>query len=239
MTEEPADLSSFGGGIDHDDANPEDKDNRYLSEWLTRGDRRVYWDRKKTYGHGTFDITTRQRPDLVIVADGGNYAVEVKRAERSSNVYDGAEQVIKYWRDIEEGRAEYSLSGEKIDIEAVILATRHSPNGHLFHGRQNKDEKRSGRGRRSSRAVENSYIPEVEHASSETLLRAMHRFARLLREWHEDITGQTGIGGLYSSALDGDDGGRFSVPAAFHIAPGRGERATNWDYIPFHKKEGH
>lgn len=47
-----SDLTDFGGGYQSDDANPEDEDNRLISEWLTRSGNDVYWDRKKVVRSG-------------------------------------------------------------------------------------------------------------------------------------------------------------------------------------------
>jgi len=233
-------LRDFGGGYDPDTANPEDDCNKLLSQWLARQESAsVHWDRKKSYGHGTFSTNTSRTPDLVVTADGGNFAMEVKRARQSSKVYDGAIQAYQYWKDIEDGQAEYSVDGETVDIEAVLLATRHSPEGHLFHDKQNKDVKRTGRGKNSQDALERDLMPEVEHASSETLIRVLHRFARRYYRENDEVEAKTGIGGLYSSVLDGDESGISSAtPAAYHIAPGRGNKATNWDYIPWYKEDG-
>jgi hypothetical protein len=61
-------LSDFGGGVDIDEPNPEDDIKRYLTSWL-RGDVGVYWERERSYGNGTFSVTTRRRPDLVIESE--------------------------------------------------------------------------------------------------------------------------------------------------------------------------
>lgn len=235
-----AKLTDFGGGYSSDDANPEDEVNKKLSQWIVRhGSNRVFWDRKRSYGHGTFSISTQRRPDLVIVADGGNYIVEVKQGDHSRSIYEGISQLFDYWHDIETGEAKYTVNGEEKEIEAALLATRYSAEGHLFHTRQNKDPRRTGRGKRSQDAIERRLIPAVEHTASETALRVAYRWARHEYDSTEEIDGKTGFGFLYSSALDEDEPGtRTSIPAAHHIAPGRGQQAESWDYIPFYKKPG-
>lgn len=135
------DLSDFGGGVNRDDPNPEDDINQELSSWLRGNDRTVYWDRKKTYGNGTFEISTQRRPDLVIDAKSRTYAVEVKRAEDSGKVHDGVIQTYNYWRDLVDGNAEYTARGKGLDIDAVLLATEHAPKGRLFHDWQKKRSK--------------------------------------------------------------------------------------------------
>jgi len=228
------DLSDFGGGVKRDDPDPEDDVNKYLSEWLRGDDRTIFWDRNKTYGNGTFSVTTRRRPDLLIQAQNRNYAVEVKRAEDSAKVHDGAEQVFQYWRDLVDGDATYTARGNEIKIDAVLLATRYSVEGRLFHNWKKKDVRRSGRSEGAKRAAEYGQIPQIEHATSETLIRLLHRFAR---SYDEDAV--VGIGGLLSSALDGDEPHIGTAdPAALFFAPGRStienERVQNWEYIPFY-----
>lgn len=229
-----SDLSDFGGGIKQDDPNPEDNLNQYLSRWLRGEDRTVFWDRDKSYGNGTFSVTTRRRPDLVIQGKNRNYAVEVKRAEDSGNVHDGAEQVFQYWCDLINDDATYTVHGKSIKIDAVLLATRYSVEGRLFHNWKKKDVRRSGRSEGAQRAAELGQIPQIEHATSESLIRLLHRFARSY-----DDEADIGIGGLLSSALDGDQAHIDSAdPAALFYAPGwssvEGERVQNWEYIPWY-----
>jgi len=223
------DLSDFDAGVDHDEQNPEDKINRMLSNWLRHEDRGVYWDREKTYGNGTFSVSTRRRPDLVVTSQQRNYAIEVKRAEDSGNVHDGAEQVFQYWRDLVDGEATYSVGGKTVAIDAVLLATDYSPEGHLFHNWKKKDVMRSGRSDGAARAAEFGQIPQIEHATSETLIRMLHRFSRAY-----DDTAAVGIGGLLSSALDGDNPNPDTAhPAALYYAFGL-EKVQNWEYIPWY-----
>jgi hypothetical protein len=223
------DLSDFDAGVDHDEQNPEDEINRMLSNWLRHEDRGVYWDREKTYGNGTFSVSTRRRPDLVVTSQQRNYAIEVKRAEDSANVHDGAEQVFQYWRDLVDGEASYSVGGKTVGIDAVLLATDYSPEGHLFHNWKKKDVMRSGRSDGAARAAEFGQIPQIEHATSETLIRMLHRFAR-----GYDDTATVGIGGLLSSALDGDSPNTEAAhPGALYYALGS-ERVQNWEYIPWY-----
>ena len=223
------DLSDFNAGVDQDEQNPEDEINQMLTNWLRHKDRRVYWDRERTYGNGTFSVSTRRRPDLVVTSQQRNYAVEVKRAEDSGTVHDGAEQVFQYWRDLVDGEATYSVRGKTVEIDAVLLATNHSPEGHLFHNWKRKDVMRGGRSESAARAAEFGQIPQIEHATSETLIRMLHRFARVY-----DDTASVGIGGLLSSALDGDNPNpQAAHPAALYYTLGR-ERVQNWDYIPWY-----
>lgn len=227
-----SDLSDFGGGVDEDDANPEDNIKKVLSRWLRGNDRTIYWERDRSYGNGTFSVSTRRRPDLLIESKTRNYAVEVKRSEDSANVHDGAFQTFQYWKDLVDGKATYTVRRNEIEIDAVLLATDRSPEGHLFHNWRKKDVMRSGRSGGAKRAVEYGQIPKIEHATSETLIRLLHRFAR-----GYDDDAEVGIGGLLSSALDGDNAHVDSAtPAALYYALGK-DRVQNWEYIPFYLRD--
>lgn len=100
-----------------------------------------------------------------------------------------------------------------------------------------KDVMRSGRSEGAQRAVNIGEIPEIEYSTTETLIRLMHRFSK-----NYDEMAQVGIGGLVSSALDGDEPHINSAdPAALYYVPGFNDkedrRVQNWQYIPFYLKE--
>jgi len=228
------DLSDFGGGVDRDEPNPEDEINRSLSQWLRHDDRNVYWDRDRTYGNGTFSVSTRQRPDLVVTSKHRNYAIEVKRSWDSSNIHDGAVQVYRYWKDLVDREAKYTVDGRTLNIDAVLLASDKSVEGHLFHDWSKKDVRRSQRSEGSQRAADYGFIPQIEHATTETLNRMLHRFSK---EYNDEAT--VGIGTLLSSALDGDDPHADSAhPAALMYTHGNsgmdGKHVENWHYIPWY-----
>lgn len=229
-------LRDFGGGYDPDTANPEDEINQKLSQWLARQEQTtVYWDRKRSYGHGTFTVSTQTTPDLVIRSAANNYAVEVKRETETSAVYDSLWQVVGYWLDIENGAATYKIENDTVPIDGVLLATANSPNGHIFSSKNNTDPRRTERS--SSGDREGIDYPSVEHAASQVFTRLLYRCAR--REYNRlDLDGETGIGSLYSSSLEGDEPGvKTTRPAAFHLSPGGGQgQVQNWDYIPFFKQ---
>lgn len=228
------DLSDFGAGVDEDQPNPEDEINQYLSNWLRHDDRRVFWDRKRTYGNGTFSVSTRRRPDIVIDSADKTYAVEVKRSEDSSNIHDGAMQVFRYWKDLVNNEATYEIRGKEVEIDAVLLASDKSVEGHIFHNWAKKDVRRSQRSEGSQRAANYGFIPEIEHATTETLNRLLHRFTK---EYDDEAT--IGVGTLLSSALDGDKAHiETATPAALTYTHGNssidGEHVENWHYIPFY-----
>lgn len=222
-------LSDFGGGVQEDDPNPEDNIKTQLSKWLRGDDRTIYWEQDKTYGNRTFSVSTRRCPDLVIESKTKNYAVEVKIGDHSSDVHDGGYQTYQYWKDIVEEDAVYSIREQAIEIDAVLIATQFSPEGHLFDTENNRDSMRSGRSKGSKRAVKFGQIPEIEYNASETLIRMLHRFAK-----GDNPGASVGIGGLLSSALDDDQPNISSAdPAALFYAPG-GDQVQNWEYIPFY-----
>jgi len=232
-----SDLADFGGGAAYEQPeDAEDRDNLYLSKWLSAPNVDVYWDREKAYGFAPFTSGISRIPDLVVDAETNTFALEVKPPDESGRVVDAAPQAKQYWVDIESGEAEYQLDGEPAEIDAVLVATRASPDGHLFENKRGKDPRRPSRSRGASDVVEYGHLPAVEHAGSEVFVRTMHRMAR---EWYRDSEKDetnTGIGALYSSSLDGAESGTSSVPAAFHLRPGGGQQTHAWDYIPFYKQ---
>jgi hypothetical protein len=238
MRDHQEDFTDYGGGVTHDDPNPEDEINKILTDWInSKGHNQinVYWDRKRSYNSGRFDITTQRRPDLLIEGKENCFAVEVKRGTDTSAVYDAARQAYQYWLDIETGEAQYSVNGNEKNIDAVLVATEYSPSGHLFENCHSLDPRRSGRKRPSGDDGGRGVLyPTDEHASSQTYVRLLHRLGP--KDWAERNNQQpsTGIGALYSSALDGHGDGRSnSFPAAFHIIAKKGRYAQSWDYLPF------
>jgi len=150
-------------------------------------------------------------------------------------VYDAVQQAIGYWLDIASSGAEYTINGETVEIDAVLVATDRSPEGHIFANNRNLDPRRSGRGSESD--VAGVQYPHVEHAASQAYVRVMYRWARSEAEEH-GLDPDTGIGALYSSALDGRGSSeRDTVPAAFYLVPENGRHTQNWSYIPYWKQD--
>jgi len=233
------DLATFGGGVEIDQPNKEDRDNIELSRWLAGPDVDIYWDRSKSYGFGTFTTGIRSTPDLVIDGHNRTYAVEVKPPDKSGKIHDGIQQAKRYWRDIESGRASYRLNDDtQVEIEAVLIATRNSPSGHLFENKRGADPKRPGRSRGGAEVANAGHMPDIEHAGTQ---QAMRQAYRSVRSWYHDSekeSCETGFGYLSSLCLDGETSGLHSTPAAFYITPGNGGKSNNWQSIPWHKKDG-
>jgi hypothetical protein len=236
------DLGNFGGGIEHDTENPEDEVNKKLTQWIaSQKNTRVYWDREKSYAHGTFSISTQRRPDLFIETDGNNFVVEVKRGEQTGEVYEASGQAFLYWRDIVTGEAEYRVNNEHREVNGVLIATQHSPAGHLLSNAYGSDPRRPDRRRpRGDDAARGDRYPTNEHAGSQAYMRVMYYASAKLWAEENDTNPDTGIGMLLSSVLDGKGTGRLNAdPAAFHIVPQSGKYSQNWDYIPYWKEDDH
>jgi hypothetical protein len=231
-------LSDFGGGYEPDSPNPEDETNKKLSQWLAQQEKtQIYWDRKKSYGHGTFSVSTTTTPDLVVTSAANNYAVEVKREEQTGEIYKSLPQLVGYWKAVETSDAIYRVNGNRIEIDAVILATGGSPKGHIFSNQNGLDPRRTGRSSGDNDSRGENY-PTVEHAGSQSFMRAFYQWAKAENN-RLDVNSTVGIGSLYSSALEGDSPGvKSSIPAAFHLVPGGDQVTTqNWDFIPYYKQD--
>jgi len=81
-----------------------------------------------------------KRPDLVILgnlqAKGRQFpnryiAIEIKIGSKHKDILDGFDSVLDYLNDYLWG-AEYYVDNQKIDISAIVLATKYSPFGFLF-----------------------------------------------------------------------------------------------------------
>jgi len=231
-------LEEFGAGVEIDEPEKEDQDNIELSRWLAGPDVDIYWDRRKSYGFGTFTTDLRSTPDLVIDGQNWTYAVEVKPPDKSNKVHEGIHQAKRYWKEIVSGEATYHLDGEEAEVDAVLTATRNSPSGHLFNDVRGKDPRRSGRSRGGSDVVECGHMPQVEHSGTECATRQAYRDVRRWFKQSDIDDCDTGFGYLASLCLDGEAAGLSSTPAAFYITPESGRKSHNWLSIPWHKKDG-
>ena len=232
-------LEQFGGGVPIDEPNKEDRDNVELSRWLASPDVDIYWDRSKSYGFGTFTTDLRRKPDLVVDAHNRTYAIEVKPPDKSGDIQDGIEQAKGYWKDIESGRATYELGNSVTEIDAVLVATRNSPSGHLFENHRKADPKRPSRSRGGAKVARKGHMPQIEHAGTQQAIRQGYRDVRRWYQESDKENTDTGFGYLASLCLDGKESpGLQSTPAAFYLRPGNGNKSHNWQSIPWHKKDG-
>jgi len=231
-------LDDFGAGITIDEPNKEDRDNIELSRWIASPKVDVYWDRSKSYGFGTFTTDLRTTPDLVIDASNRTYAVEVKPPDNSGDIHDGLQQAKKYWKEIESGQATYRFNGDDAEIDAVLVATRNSPSGHLFNNKRKSDPKRPGRSRGGSKVAKHGHLPDVEHAGTQQAVRQAYRDIRHWYEQSDKGSCDTGYGYLASLCLADETPGLHSTPAAFYLTPGNGNKTHNWQSIPWQRKDG-
>ncbi|MFC6764571.1 hypothetical protein [Natrinema soli] len=231
------DLNDFGAGVDHD-PGPEDGLRLELSNWIRSDDIDVYWDRDHDFGWGTFDINQRHRPDMVVDGPARTYAIEVKIGEDSAKVHDGMMQLVKYWRSYVDGDDVYRADGKRLNIDAFLIASKHSPYGRLYSKRGGGESMGDGTGSRQN-AVEIGEIPKKEFIATERAIRVMWR---LTKEQRPDAT--CGIGALLSSKLDGDAGGvEHTTPGAQYKSHGGQQpdgwsnpRYQWWEYIPFYER---
>ena len=233
------DLNDFGAGVDNN-PGPEDGVRVELSLWLRSDDVSVYWDQSFDFGFGTFQNASSFRPDLLIDAPGENYVVEVKTGDDSGKTHDGFSQLVQYWRSYVDGDDEYTVKGQKKQIDSFLLANGNSPYGRLYKADGEGDVLRTGTSEGRQRAVKAGQLPNREFNATERALRVMWRLTKQQRP-----EANAGIGALLSSRLDGDQGGtEHAVPAALYKSHG-GQQPDGfsepgyqwWDYIPFYEGE--
>lgn len=231
-----ANLSDFGGGVDHD-PGPEDEVRINLSRWLSRNDVDVYWDRNHSYGYPTFDPGQRARPDLLIDGPQYTYAIEVKVGDDSSKIHDGLPQLVNYWEQVADGNTNYTVDGREVEIDAFLIATKHSPSGRLYDSGGESDVLRTGVSQGRQRAVKAGHLPMREFNATERIIRSVWRFSK-----DRKSNAKLGIGALLSSRLDGDPPGiGSSTPMALFKSHG-GQQPENfdspgyqwWQSIPFY-----
>ena len=234
-----SDLSSFGGGVDHDPSK-EDEIRITLSRWLRNAGADVYWDRDHSYGWGTFDPGTAARPDLLVDGPRFTYALEVKPSE-NSRIHDALPQIHDYWLQVINGESKYTVSGQKKEIDAFLLATDNSPAGRLFDAKGENDVMGTGEfSEGHQKAVQVGQLPQREYNRTESITRALWRYSK-----NANPNAKLGIGVLLSSRLDGDNPGvNDAYPAALfksHSGMPLGNSSKTryqwWEYIPFYNKK--
>lgn len=211
-----------------------------LSKWLRDAGANVYWDRDHSYGWGTFDPGSKARPDLLVEGESRTYAVEVKTGLESSEIHDALPQLVNYWEMVVKGESEYRVEGQKVNIDAFLLATGNSPMGRLYDGEGESDVIRTGYSEGRQRAVSVGQLPRREFNATERIIRAVWRFSK-----DRQPTAKVGIGALLSSRLDGGDPGvTDSMPAALFKSHGgispegwKNTRYQWWEYIPYFHKD--
>ncbi|WP_232688485.1 hypothetical protein [Halobacterium zhouii] len=175
-----------------------------LSEWLQREtDCEVYWGEDPDGEFGRFGYAgLDDRPDMLITG-GLNVVTEVKDGADSAGIYNAMSQLHRYWKAYEYDDASVHVDGDEVSIDAFILATQYSQDGHLF-----KPEREQGQRETydpQSEGWNKTHRPQFEYARTEAIPRIQWRYA-----WHEAEQRQTtdrseigcGLGVLLSDKLD-------------------------------------
>lgn len=112
---------------------------RRLADWISNGEWTVYYNQKNDDGYDKFHGPS-SKPDLLLKKNGYNVLVEVKPGDEHQHLLDGYGQTLKYAGQYWTGRAtNYRRNGkdENLDIDAFVLATSYSRDGHLYQKEQN------------------------------------------------------------------------------------------------------
>jgi len=139
---------------------------------------------------------SQKKPDMIILSNNKYYAIEIKDAEISRNVYD-SNKIIKYMKDYCEGKISYYIDDQKINIHSFLIATQYSLQGKLFKDDDNlinPDEKWNEILKKWGNE------PLCEFQNTKKFLRALWSFWRLTRNNND-----RGIGILLSNILDKKD----------------------------------
>ena len=179
-----------------------------LSEWLQHEtDSDVFWGENPEGEFGRFGYAgLDDRPDMLITGTL-NVVTEVKDGTDSAGIYDAMSQLHRYWKAYEYDDASVHIDGDAVHIDAFVLATQFSKDGHLF-----KPEREQGHRETydpQSEGWNKTQRPQFEHARTEAIPRIQWRYA-----WHEAEQRQdadrgeigAGLGVLLSGTLDESPG---------------------------------
>lgn len=187
---------------------------REIADWLrqTTG-AKIYWDRNppKEYSRFSF-VRAEGLPDLLVVGEK-NVVVEMKDGTDSSGIYNAMADIHKYWRLYEFEEAEIQTENGDIEtIDAFVIATQFSQDGHLFKCDSDDtsvdgDDREKGFRRTfaNNEQWNRGMRPQYEYARSEAIPRIMWRYAWMeaeTRQGKERADIETGLGVLLSDTLD-------------------------------------
>ena len=138
----------------------------------------------QNYGDNLFTIKgSRKKPDLVIFSANINQYIvlEVKIGKVSKDIHDACKIFDVYYKEYNEGKVRYMLSGKDIKISSFALATRYSPAGRLFDEDLLRDEKSSDD---NWKKINKKYgiEPKQEYLRTHDKLRSMWASWRLYRK---------------------------------------------------------
>jgi hypothetical protein len=111
---------------------------------------------------------------------------------------------------------------------AVLVATKQSPNGHLFCGTKNREHPVEFSEKRQEMA-DKGILPQREFAATQEAIRSAWGFAK-----EREKTDKIGIGALLSTRLDTkeDSQAMDPDPAALYYTPGAAH-VHDWESIPW------
>lgn len=188
-------------GTSVSDLKPETATKLRLSEWLTANGLSVAWEQKNQFGYDVFRVDDApEKPDLLIQRPYGyTIAAETKRDDSKSDTYSALLENHDYWLQYALEQTEYTLNGEKVDIDGFVVANGHSPYGRLFDGDYERliEYESFGDGRQG--AVDRGELPQMEYSMTEEFTRIQWRVAKKVSSEFD-----TGIGALLSTALEWD-----------------------------------
>jgi hypothetical protein len=104
-----------------------------ISDWLEQqASASVYWSEDPVEGFGRFTMESEStRPDLLSTGNL-NIVIELKDGDDSAGIYDAIGQLHGYWRSYEYGDSCVETDQGPVEVDAFVIATQYSPEGHLF-----------------------------------------------------------------------------------------------------------
>jgi len=119
------------------DLKPEEKAEIILWDWL-RNYGEVYFNRKNSVNSKLFKVKgiSTEIPDLLLITElfGKKeiFAIEVKNGDKGSNIRQANKIFYKYLLNYILGKTKYFVEDKEVKIDRFLVATQHSPEGHLF-----------------------------------------------------------------------------------------------------------
>lgn len=185
---------------------------RSLADWLNRrANAKVYWAENPPEEYERFSFENADhRPDLLAISDL-TVVAELKDGDDSKGVYEAMSQLHDYWVQYEYGDSHVRVANETIDVDAFVIATQYSPDGHLFK----RDPQNEGiRGEDREKGFRQTYgddefwnhgnRPQYEYTRTEAIPRIQWRYAWYEAERQNETKSDidTGLGILLSDLID-------------------------------------
>lgn len=109
---------------------------RDIASWVHHYRWNVHYNQKNTDGYPTFTANTNSRPDMMITKKKYSILIEVKPCREHQDLLNGYDQLLRYAGEYYSGRVTYKTNITR-NINAFVLATRHSRNGYLYSNEAN------------------------------------------------------------------------------------------------------